>query len=306
MKNIEIIFENKNSERLDKAVSLLVEEISRNYAEKLIEKEFITVNDKIVTKKYKLSYGDKIKITLPDPISNEVKPQDISLNVIYEDNDLLVVDKPQGMVVHPAPGNYTDTLVNALLHHCGESLSGINGVQRPGILHRIDKNTSGLLIVAKNDVSHKFLAKQIKDHTFTREYEAIICGKLKSHSGTIRTQIGRHRTFRKKMAVLDFGGRSAITHYEVLKEYDKYSHVRLKLETGRTHQIRVHMAYMKCPILGDDLYGNNKNNEFKFLKGQCLHAKKIGFVHPTTLKYMEFDSRYPEYFKKIIDILNNE
>ena len=266
MKTIEIIFENQNNERLDKALSVLIDNVSRNYIEKLIEKKLVIVNDKEVNKKYKLHYGDKINITIPEPVSNDVRAQNIP------------IDKPQGMVVHPAPGNYENTLVNALLYHCGNSLSGINGVQRPGIIHRIDKNTSGLLIVAKNDLSHRFLANQIKEHSFTREYETIIHGSLRNNSGTINTQIGRHKTIRTKMSVVNFGGRTAITHYKTLTKYDGYSHVRLRLETGRTHQIRVHMSYMGCPILGDDVYESKKVKVFDFLKGQCLHAKKIGFI----------------------------
>jgi 23S rRNA pseudouridine1911/1915/1917 synthase len=223
-------------------------------------------------------------------------PEDIPLDIVYEDDDLLVVNKPKGMVVHPAHGNYTGTLVNALLHHCGDSLSGINGVIRPGIVHRIDKNTSGLLIVAKNDASHLKLAEQIKEHSFTREYEAIACGYFKDTEGTVDAPIGRHKTDRKKMCVTTENSRNAVTHYSVIKQYGGYAHVRLRLETGRTHQIRVHLSYIGHPVLGDDVYGK----PYKGIEGQCLHARKIGFIHPATGEYMEFVSDLPDYFVSIL------
>jgi 23S rRNA pseudouridine1911/1915/1917 synthase len=227
-------------------------------------------------------------------VEYEALPQDIPLDIVYEDDDLLVVNKPKGMVVHPAAGNYTDTLVNALLFHCKDSLSGINGVMRPGIVHRIDKNTSGLLMVAKNDNSHNFLAEQIKEHSFKREYEAVVYGNVKTDSGTINAPIARHPVKRKQMAV-STGGRDAVTHYEVLERFEGFTHLRLRLETGRTHQIRVHMAYMGHPVAGDDVYGPKK--VITSLNGQCLHAKVLGFIHPSTKEYMEFDSQLPEYFK---------
>lgn len=293
-----------NKKRIDKFLSEEFPELSRSYIHKLIEKKFVSVNEKETSKNYKLNEKDIVEINIPNPEPCEVTAENIPLNIVYEDSDLLIVNKPKDMVVHPAAGNTSGTLVNALLYHCKDNLSGINGVLRPGIVHRIDKDTSGLLIVAKNDNSHKFLAEQIKNHSFTREYQAIVIGKLKNQKGTIETHIGRHKTNRKKMAVVQpISGKKAITHYEVLEEFSGYSHIRLKLETGRTHQIRVHMAYLGHPILGDEIYGSAKQNPFKFLKGQCLHAKKIGFIHPSTLKYVEFDSELPKYFSKVLSIL---
>lgn len=297
-------FENQG-ERIDKFVTLAVNEMSRSYIHKLIQSGDIKVNDTVTNKNYRLMEDDLIKINVPEPQNLEVLPENIPLDVIYEDNDLLVVNKPKDMVVHPAPGNYHGTLVNALLHHCKDSLSGINGVIRPGIVHRIDKDTSGLLIVAKNDNSHKNLAEQIKNHSFAREYEAVVYGNIKEDTGTINANIGRHKTNRKKMAVTPLGGRNAITHYIVLGRYRGFTHLKLKLETGRTHQIRVHMSYIGHPVVGDEIYANPKNNPFKFLKGQCLHAEKIGFMHPTTGKYMEFKSSLPNYFTEVLKKISN-
>lgn len=291
-------------ERIDKFLPSKLSDISRSYIHKLIEDGNITVNQNSVNKKYKLSENDTINVKIPEPQELEIIPENIPLDIVYEDNDLLIVNKPKGMVVHPAPGNYSGTLVNALLYHCKNSLSGINGIIRPGIVHRIDKDTSGLLIVAKNDTSHKELAEQIKNHSFTREYEAIVYGNLKEDTGTINANIARHKTDRKKMAVVPFLGRNAVTHYTVLKRYGNFTHIKLKLETGRTHQIRVHMSYIGHPVVGDEVYANPKNNPFKFLKGQCLHARTIGFIHPTTKKYLEFTSPLPEYFQKILNKLS--
>ncbi len=291
-------------ERIDKFLSSKLSNISRSYIHKLIEDGNITVNQNSVNKKYKLSENDMINVKIPKPQELEVIAENIPLDIVYEDNDLLIVNKPKNMVVHPAPGNYSSTLVNALLYHCKNSLSGINGVIRPGIVHRIDKDTSGLLIVAKNDTSHKELAEQIKNHSFTREYEAVVYGNLKEDTGTINANIARHKTDRKKMAVVPLLGRNAVTHYTVLKRYGNFTHIKLKLETGRTHQIRVHMSYIGHPVVGDEVYANPKNNPFKFLKGQCLHAKTIGFIHPTTKEYMEFTSPLPEYFQKILNKLS--
>lgn len=291
-------------ERIDKFLSSKLNDISRSYIHKLIEDSNIMVNQNSVNKKYKLSENDMINVKIPKPQELEVVAENIPLDIVYEDNDLLIVNKPKNMVVHPAPGNYSGTLVNALLYHCKNSLSGINGIIRPGIVHRIDKDTSGLLIVAKNDTSHKELAEQIKNHSFTREYEAIVYGNLKEDTGTINANIARHKTDRKKMAVVPFLGRNAVTHYTVLKRYGNFTHIKLKLETGRTHQIRVHMSYIGHPVVGDEVYANPKNNPFKFLKGQCLHAKTIGFIHPTTKEYMEFTSTLPEYFQKALNKLS--
>ena len=293
MNKFELEFCETSPKRMDTFVSLGAE-VSRNRACELLEEGLVLVNGTKATKKTKLKIGDRVEITLPDPVEYEALPQDIPLDIVYEDDSLLVVNKPKGMVVHPAAGNYTDTLVNALLFHCKDSLSGINGVMRPGIVHRIDKNTSGLLMVAKNDNSHNFLAEQIKEHSFKREYEAVVYGNVKNDSGTVNAPIARHHVKRKQMAVA-VGGREAVTHYEVLERFDGFTHLRLKLETGRTHQIRVHMAYMGHPVAGDDVYGPKK--VIASLNGQCLHAKVLGFIHPDTKEYMEFDSQLPEYFK---------
>lgn len=282
--------------RIDKFISDNIGELTRSAVQGLIEKGVVLVGGKTVSKNYKLRNGDEVTVEIPEPQPMDAVPEDIPLDIVYEDDDLLVVNKPKGMVVHPAHGNYTGTLVNALLHHCGDSLSGINGVIRPGIVHRIDKNTSGLLIVAKNDASHLKLAEQIKAHSFTREYEAVACGYFKDTEGTVDAPIGRHKTDRKKMCVTTENSRNAVTHYSVIKQYGGYAHVRLRLETGRTHQIRVHLSYIGHPVLGDDVYGK----PFKGIEGQCLHARKIGFIHPITGEYMEFQSELPDYFVSVL------
>ena len=284
--------------RLDVAVSTAAE-VTRSYGAKLIENSNVTVNGEFASKNCKLKIGDIVTITLPDPEPLAVAPQDIPLDIVYEDEDLLIVNKPKGMVVHPAAGNRDGTLVNALLHHCGDSLSGINGVMRPGILHRIDKDTSGLLMVAKNDNAHQFLSEQIKEHSFTREYEAIVYGTFKETKGTVNAPIGRHPVKRKQMAVTDKNSKPATTHFTVLGEGNGFTHLRLRLETGRTHQIRVHMSYIGHPVAGDSVYGPKK--VITALNGQCLHAKKIGFVHPTTKQYMEFEGELPGYFKEFLE-----
>lgn len=286
-------------ERIDKFLSVLVPDCSRSSIQKLIEQGNVTINGITVNKKYKVNTDDEITVVMGELKPLDAEPENIPLDIVYEDDDLLVVNKPRGMVVHPAPGNYTGTLVNALLYHCKDSLSGINGVLRPGIVHRIDKDTSGLLIVAKSDKAHMGLAEQIKEHSFTREYNAVICGHLKDQEGTVNAPIGRNPKDRKKMCVTTQNAKNAVTHYNVIEEYNGYSHLQLKLETGRTHQIRVHMAHLGHPVAGDLVYGHDKNSTF--LNGQCLHAIKIGFVHPIKNEYMEFSSDLPDYFKNFID-----
>ena len=264
-------------ERIDKALSFLYPSLSRSALQNLILHGYVLLNQKIPPKNARVKENDLLAVQLPDPVASEAKPEDIALDVLYEDSDLLVVNKPKGMVVHPAAGNPSGTLVNALLAHCGGSLSGINGVLRPGIVHRIDKDTSGLLIVAKNDAAHQFLAKQIQAHTFTREYETIVYGHIKEN-GTVRAPIGRHPVERKKMAVVERNSKDAVTHYKIVCCYKDFTHLRIQLETGRTHQIRVHMAYIGHPVAGDPVYGPKKC--IKSLQGQCLHARKIGFIRP--------------------------
>lgn len=303
-KTFQIEFE-LDKTRLDKALCTLDDTLTRAAAVRLTESGDVTLNGKTASKSDKVKIGDIVEITYPEPVSSEAVPQDIPLDIIYEDDDLLVVNKPQGMVVHPAAGNPDGTLVNALLYHCGDSLSGIGGVVRPGIVHRIDKDTSGLLMVAKNDAAHLKLSEQIKEHSFTREYEAVIIGHLKEQKGSIDAPIGRSKNDRKKMAVTELNSKNAVTRYEVLEEYPGFSYVRLRLETGRTHQIRVHMAYLGHPLAGDGVYGG-RNAERIMEGGQCLHARKIGFIHPTTGKYMEFTSPLPEYFTKFLEKLRNE
>lgn len=292
MEKIELITDDGESRRLDMYVAEN-SEITRSRAAILIAQGNILVNGKKATKNTKLKCKDRVEIFLPDAEVYEVEPENIPLDIVYEDSSVLVVNKPKNMVVHPAAGNYSGTLVNAILYHCKGSLSGINGVMRPGIVHRIDKNTSGLLVVAKNDSAHNLLAEQIKEHSLTREYEAVVYGNLKNDSGTVDAPIGRHPVKRKQMAVVE-GGRNAVTHYSVLERMNGFTHVKLRLETGRTHQIRVHMAYIGHPIAGDDVYGPHK--VITKLGGQCLHARKIGFIHPETHEYMEFTSDLPKYF----------
>lgn len=281
------------TERID-VFTAKAAELTRSRAAGIIEGGNVLINGKTAAKNAKVKVGDRVEITLPDPEVYDITPENIPLNIVFEDSDLLVVNKPKGMVVHPAAGNYSGTLVNALMYHCGDSLSGINGIMRPGIVHRIDKNTSGLLMVAKNDFAHNKLAEQIKEHSFTREYEAVVYGSLKNDSGIIDAPIGRHPIKRKQMAVVFENSKNAVTHYEVIKRLEGFTHIKLRLETGRTHQIRVHMDYIGHPVAGDEVYGPKK--VIKELGGQCLHAKKIGFIHPRTEKYMEFDSMLPDYF----------
>lgn len=276
-------------------------EKTRSSVQKLIEEENVRLNGAPAAKNARLREGDRVEATEPPPEVLDVKPQNIPLDIVYEDQDLLVVNKPKGMVVHPAAGNPDGTLVNALLFHCGDSLSGINGVIRPGIVHRIDKDTSGLLIVAKNDRAHQSLAEQIAVHSFTRIYNAVVYGIVKEEEGTVSAPIGRHPTDRKRMAVLSSGGREAVTHYRVLERFPGFTLVECRLETGRTHQIRVHMAYIGHPVAGDPVYGPKKC--ITELQGQCLHARVIGFIHPATGEYLEFDSGLPPYFERFLEKL---
>ena len=288
--------------RLDLFLSRSVEGLSRSAADKWIARGLAVKDGRPLAKHYRCERGDVIEIGIPDPVPPKVSAQKIPLDIVYEDDDLLVVNKPQGMVVHPAAGHADGTLVNALLAHCGDSLSGINGVLRPGILHRIDKDTSGLLIVAKNDFAHRRLAAQIKDHSFTRVYEAVVHGTLRQDEGTVDAPIGRHPVNRKKMAVTDRNSKNAVTHYRVLERYRGFTHVRVRLETGRTHQIRVHMAYLGHPVAGDPLYGPKKRAPG--LAGQCLHARVVGFRHPRDGRYLEFTSDLPAYFTDFLKRLS--
>lgn len=289
------VLSNNDCVRIDKFLSLNLEGKTRSFIQKLIEENGVLVSGNAVSKNYKLKLGDEVTVQIPDPVELDIRPENIPISIVYQDDDLLVVDKPKGMVVHPAPGNYTGTLVNALMYHCGDKLSSINGVIRPGIVHRIDKNTSGLLMVAKNDKTHNFLAGQIEAHTFKREYNAVCIGHFKELTGTVNAPIGRSKNDRKKMCVTQENSKEAVTHYEVLEEFDGYSLVKFILETGRTHQIRVHSKYIGHPVLGDDVY----SKPFKGLEGQCLHAKTLGFVHPNG-EYLEFESPLPEYFINVL------
>lgn len=284
--------------RIDKFISENADGITRSATAKLIEDGNVTVDGKEISKNYKCKENDEITVFIPDAKPLEARAEKIPLDIAYEDSDLLVVNKPKGMVVHPAAGNYDGTLVNALLYHCDGSLSGINGVIRPGIVHRIDKDTSGLLIVAKNDFAHIHLAEQIKDHSFHRAYQAVVYGNIREDSGTVNQPIGRNPNDRKKMAVTLKNSKNATTHYEVINRFGDFTHIRCILETGRTHQIRVHMAYIGHPLAGDMVYGPKK--VIKSLEGQCLHAGEIGFVHPRTGQYMEFKSELPDYFKTFL------
>ena len=285
-------------ERLDKWLAAPERDLqmTRSAVQLRMEQQAVLVNGTPVPKNYRQRGGDVIEITLPEPEPLTLEPENIPLDIVYEDADLLVVNKPKGMVVHPAPGHATGTLVHALLYHCGDQLSGINGVIRPGIVHRIDRNTSGLLMVAKTDAAHHSLSAQIQAHSFTREYQAVAVGRFREPSGTIDAPIGRHPVDRKKMCVTQKNSKRAVTHYETILAYQKATHLRLRLETGRTHQIRVHLAYLGHPVLGDDVYGK----PYPGLEGQCLHAAKIGFVHPTTGQYLEFESPLPDYFRRVL------
>lgn len=287
--------------RIDVYLAEMIDNMSRSQIQKIIGDGNVVVNEKIVKSNYKLKEDDEIVLNLPEPVALKIEPENIPIEIVYEDNDLVVVNKPQGMVVHPAPGNYSGTLVNALLFHC-KNLSSINGVIRPGIVHRIDKDTSGILVVAKNDISHRSLAEQIKEHSVNRIYLAIAEGIVKDDEGTINKPIARHHVDRKKMAIVE-GGREAITHYRVLERFRENTYIQCKLKTGRTHQIRVHMSSIGHPLVGDPVYGYKKQ-KYK-LEGQALHAATLGFIHPTKNEYMEFTSTPPRYFIELLEKLRN-
>jgi 23S rRNA pseudouridine1911/1915/1917 synthase len=300
-----IISEENIQKRLDLYVSE-VQGVTRSNAQNLIDGGFVLVNGKEVAKNYRLRLGDDVEIDSPEPKELEVLPENIPLDIVYEDSDIIVINKPSGMVVHPANGNESGTLVNALLYHCKDSLSGINGVIRPGIVHRIDKDTSGLLVVAKNDDAHVFLSSLLKDHIIKRVYHAILVGHLKESRGTVNAPIARHPVDRKKMAVVK-GGKEAITHYEIIAEYPSFTYAKMELETGRTHQIRVHMSHIGHPLVGDTVYGGGKTQFEKanasLISGQALHAKILSFPHPKTKENMTFECELPNEFKKLLERL---
>ena len=287
--------------RIDRYLSEKNEELSRSYIQKLLKEQKITVNGSMVKANYKVQSEDEISVALPDMEEPDILPEDIPLDILYEDNDVLVVNKPKGMVVHPSAGHTSGTLVNAVMAHCGEHLSGINGVLRPGIVHRIDKDTTGALLICKDDVVHRDLAEQLKEHSIKRRYRAVVQGNLKEDEGTVNAPVGRHPTDRKKMAINHKNGKEAITHYKVLERFGQATYIECRLETGRTHQIRVHMASLGHPLLGDTVYGSSKNPYH--LQGQALHAMILGFVHPITGEYLEFEAPLPEYFSKLLEKL---
>ena len=295
------ITEEMEDERIDKCLSMLIDSLSRSFIQKMIKEDVVTVNGRPVKGSYKVKTDDEVAFYLPEAVEPDIQPENIPLDVLYEDKDVIVVNKPKGMVVHPAAGHYSGTLVNALMYHCGSELSGINGVMRPGIVHRIDMDTTGSLIVCKNDLSHNCIAAQLKEHSVTRRYHAICFGEIKEDAGVIDKPIGRHPVERKKMAINDKNGKHAVTHYRVLRRFNGYSYIECELETGRTHQIRVHMASIGHPLLGDEIY-STKKSPFK-LQGQTLHAKILGFIHPSTNDYVEVDAPLPEYFEHLLEIL---
>lgn len=298
MDNFEIIAEESDiNKRIDVFLSKNLESFSRSYIQDLIKKGKATIGGKTIKANYRLREGDIVALAIPKPEPLEILPENIPLDIVYEDDDVILVNKPKGMVVHPAAGHYSGTLVNALLYHCKDNLSGINGVLRPGIVHRIDMDTTGIIIVCKNDNAHQHIAKQLAEHSITRKYVAIVSGNIKEDEGVVDAAIARSKNDRKKMTV-DKDGKRAVTHFKVLERLNNYTYIECVLETGRTHQIRVHMSYLHHPLLGDEVYSNKKENTK--LKGQCLHAKVLGFIHPSTNEYMEFEAPLPEYFKEIL------
>ena len=294
----------QEGERLDKFLSEIYPDFSRSFFQKLIKDKQIQVNGTFQKASYPVHAEDLVSVTIPDAVETTIEPENIPLDILYEDDDVLIVNKPKGMVVHPSAGHYSGTLVNAIMYHCKDSLSGINGQIRPGIVHRIDMDTTGSLIVCKNDESHVNIAEQIKEHTVNRIYVGIVCGNITEDEGTIEGAIGRNPVDRKKMAINEKNGKPAITHYKVLERFGNYTYMQFKLETGRTHQIRVHMASIGHPLLGDSLYSSGRS-QFKHLQGQTLHAKTIGFVHPRSGKYMEFSAPLPEYFDNLLKLLKS-
>lgn len=296
-------FDGERGERIDKFLSRQEAEYSRSYIQKLLQGEYITINGKAVKANYRLNGEECIQVTVPALKEPDIVPENIPLDILYEDEDILIVNKPKGMVVHPAAGHYSGTLVNALMYHCKGRLSGINGVMRPGIVHRIDRDTTGSLLVCKNDTAHQKLAKQLAAHSITRVYHAVVHGRLKEDSGMVDAPIGRHPVDRKKMSVNYQNGKRAVTHYQVLEHFRNYTYIACRLETGRTHQIRVHMAHIRHPLLGDAVYGPLRC-PFN-LEGQTLHAKTLGILHPTTGEYMEFEAPLPPYFQELLEKLRH-
>ncbi|MCM1190961.1 MAG: RluA family pseudouridine synthase [Butyrivibrio sp.] len=296
------ITEREEDERIDKCLALLIDSLSRSFIQKMIEAGNVRVNGAAAKASYRVRLEDLVEFELPEAVEPKIAPENIPLDILYEDNDVIVVNKPKGMVVHPAAGHYSGTLVNALMYHCGDGLSGINGVMRPGIVHRIDMNTTGSVIVCKNDAAHSCIAEQLKEHSVTRRYEAVCYGVLKEDEGTVDRPIGRHPAERKKMAVNERNGKQAVTHYRVLKRFRDYTHIECVLETGRTHQIRVHMASIGHPLLGDELYCGGRKCPYR-LTGQTLHAGTLGFRHPSTGEYIRVEAPLPEYFRHLLEVL---
>lgn len=298
-----IVNEEEDGLRLDKLLTIEIPGYSRSYLQGLLKDGNVLVNGKSAKASMKMKENDAVSFSIPDKILPDIVPENLPLDILYEDQDVLVVNKPKGMVVHPAPGHYQGTLVNAIMYHCGESLSGINGVMRPGIVHRIDRDTTGSVIICKNDLAHQSIAAQLKEHSIVRRYVAICFGVLKKDDLTITGNIGRDRNDRKKMSVVSDGcGKYAVTHVHVLHRFEQYTYVECRLETGRTHQIRVHMAHIGHPLLGDEVYAGNRKSPFK-LQGQCLHARILGFHHPVTGEYIETEAPLPDYFSHLLQIL---